>query len=230
MVSSVRQTIRLRIHHDATTKDTKLTKVARQLQIGKDEAVAVDDLADVDVDRLGEHRPGTRKRVELAVLAARVDAGAAGRPAAARRRRGRRTMRSSLRGSTQVSRACSPPSIMSRARSAVGFVFQIGNSGVEPGAGEPLLAIAAHVLEKQIAERHVGEAVGDESVDRRRFMIASYSAFEHGHGSGTTCSGSPAASACASSSSRRTACIATRSNASFVVVSSPAAAPGMLAG
>ena len=39
-------------------------------------------------------------------------------------------------------------------------------------------------------------------------------------------SGSPAARACASSTSRRTACIATRSTASLTVVSRPATAPG----
>ena len=55
---------------------------------------------------------------------------------------------------------------MSCARSRVGLVFQIGNSGSRPVAGEPIFAVAAHVFEKQIAEGDVGEAVGDESVNR----------------------------------------------------------------
>src|SRR5947207_2889808 len=43
---------------------------------------------------------------------------------------------------------------------------------------------------------------------------------------GTICSGKPAARACASSTVRRTPCIATRSIASFTVVSNAATAPG----
>ena len=43
--------------------------------IGEHESVAVDDLAEVDIDRAGEHRAVIDERMELAVLAARVDAG-----------------------------------------------------------------------------------------------------------------------------------------------------------
>ena len=91
----------------------------------------------------------------------------------------------------------------------------------QAGACEPLLAVAPHVLEEQIAEGHVREAVGHEPGRRRRAIRRSYSSLLHGHGSGTTWSGSPAARACASSTSRRTPCIATRSKASLVVVSRP---------
>ena len=50
-------------------------------------------------------------------------------------------------------------------------------------------------------------------------MRASYTSFGHGCGIATTRSGRPAARACASSTSRRTPCIATRSTDSFTVVS-----------
>src|SRR5260370_19277426 len=50
---------------------------------------------------------------------------------------------------------------------------------------------------------------------------ASYSALEQGHGSATDQSGSPTAAAWASTSSRRTACMATRPAAAFNVVSKP---------
>ena len=53
------------------------------------------------------------------------------------------------------------------------------------------------------------------------FIAASYSALLQGQGIGTGQSGNSAASACARRSSVRTACIATRSNASLIVVSSP---------
>src|ERR1700733_3927748 len=53
-------------------------------------------------------------------------------------------------------------------------------------------------------------------------MSDSYCSFEHGHGRGTAQSGSPAAAACCSTKSRRTACMATRSAASLKVVNSPA--------
>src|ERR1043165_2243670 len=52
-------------------------------------------------------------------------------------------------------------------------------------------------------------------------MRRSYSALEQGQGSGTVRSGRPAATACASTRVRRTACIATRSAASLKVVRSP---------
>src|SRR4029453_10351176 len=52
-------------------------------------------------------------------------------------------------------------------------------------------------------------------------LLASYCSLLHGHGSGTVHRGNPAASACASSSLRRTACIATRSASSFIVVTNP---------
>src|ERR1700722_5326537 len=49
----------------------------------------------------------------------------------------------------------------------------------------------------------------------------SYCSLEHGQGSGTAQSGSPAAAACHSTRSCRTACMATRSATSLKVVSSP---------
>src|SRR5262249_9563385 len=52
-------------------------------------------------------------------------------------------------------------------------------------------------------------------------MMRSYSSLEQGHGSGTVHRGTPEASACRSTRVRRTACIATRSNAWLIVVSSP---------
>src|SRR5262245_29089166 len=52
-------------------------------------------------------------------------------------------------------------------------------------------------------------------------MRASYSALAHGIGRKTGHTGRPAAAACASTSDRRTACIATRSTASLKVVSRP---------
>src|ERR1041385_2346937 len=52
-------------------------------------------------------------------------------------------------------------------------------------------------------------------------MRCSYSAFGQGQGSDTDRSGSPAAAACASTSERRTACLATRAAASLNVVRSP---------
>ena len=63
----------------------------------------------------------------------------------------------------------------------------------QAGASEPLLAVAAHVLEEQVAERDVGEPVGHEPRPPPSPMRRSYSSLLHGHGSGTTWSGRPAA-------------------------------------
>ena len=48
-------------------------RVRGETQVGEDEAVALDDFADGDRDRGGEHRAGVHEGVELAALAAGVD-------------------------------------------------------------------------------------------------------------------------------------------------------------
>src|SRR5579859_4041405 len=53
-------------------------------------------------------------------------------------------------------------------------------------------------------------------------MADSYSALEQGQGMDAAISGSPAASACISTSARRVLCMATRSKAELIVVISPA--------
>ena len=78
----------------------------------------------------------------------------------------RRMWRSSTRVSTQEILACSPCAIMSLASRAVGRPHR-GKVGSSAGPGEPLLPVAAHVLEEQVAERDVGEAVAR----RRRQLL-----------------------------------------------------------
>ena len=62
-------------------------------------------------------------------------------------------------------RARRPPAIISRASCRRRHAPQ-RKERRQPGAGEAILAILAHVLQKQIAERDVGEAVRDGAIDR----------------------------------------------------------------
>src|SRR5581483_164092 len=62
----------------------------------------------------------------------------------------------------------------------------------------------------------------DKARSQALLIAASYSALEQGQGSGTVQSGRPAASACASRTSLRVPCMATRLKAALMVVSSPA--------
>jgi len=93
------------------------------------------------------------------------------------------------------------------------------------GGNRKLLGV---ITDRDIVVRAVAEGENPsritESMQTR--IRDSYSSFEHGSGIGTTRTGSPAADACASSTSRLTACMATRCTASLMVVSSPATAPG----
>ena len=103
--------------------------------------------------------------------------------------------------------------IISSASSRVGRP-QSGNRGRRPGRREALLAVAPHVLEEQVAEGDGRDAAS------RASAIAAPSPprrprWGRATGCGRSTSGRPAASACASSSARRTACIATRSWASL---------------
>ena len=70
----------------------------------------------------------------------------------------------------------------------------------EAGAGEPRLAVGADVLQEQVAEGHVREAVRDPGARPPRPSAARSPRSSTATGSGTTCSGSRAAAACASSS------------------------------
>ena len=134
---------------------------------GEHEAVALDDLAGLD-RRSAARTSGRRTRTCGTRRARRTDRPPpAARRGATRRTRGRRIARSSTFGFTHVSRARKPPATISRAASRCRIAEQRKHRR-QPGAGEPLLAIAPDVFEKQIAERHVREAFGDRARDRGR--------------------------------------------------------------
>ena len=153
--------------HQMQPRSTRRSRSSRStVEVGKHEAVPVDALAELDADRLGEHRPSIGKRVELAVLAAGIDARPAGRSSSCsiERAAGKRAIELARIDAGQP-----------RLQAAVDHLArEIGGrlrlpdreQRLEPRAGQALLAIAPHVLEKQIAEGDVREAFGDESGDR----------------------------------------------------------------
>ena len=53
----------------------RLAKGLRSFEIGENEAISLQDFANLDADGLPEARAVVHKRMELAVFAARVDAG-----------------------------------------------------------------------------------------------------------------------------------------------------------
>ena len=71
---------------------------------------------------------------------------------------------------------------------------QSGNSGVSPDAAHPVLAVAPHVLQEQIAERDCRDAVAPRALHRRRHRRLVL-ALLHGEGISTVSSGSPTAAA-----------------------------------
>ena len=137
----------------------------RQEEIGENEAVTVDDLTDGDVDRVVEHRAGTREGVELAVFAAGIDA-------ARQRIEERGVVGAAGERRIQLTRvdACQP-----RFEAAVDHLpceivrrFRLPERKQRRQAGrqETFFSVAAHVLEEQIAERHVREALLHDATNR----------------------------------------------------------------
>ena len=127
------------------------------MQIAPDEPLARDDLAGLDRRAAAEHRTGVDEGMELAVLAARIDAG---------RQVGEQRRVELAAGERRVEHAridAGEP----RAQAAGDHLAREPRrrhapqrkQRRQPGAREPLFAIAPHVLEEQIAERDVREAV-----------------------------------------------------------------------
>ena len=140
--------------------------IVGQTRSANDEPVAVDD-SPISIG-IGSANIGPRvgERVELAALAARIDRG---RQFVEQRRvelaAGEAIGSSTRRVDAGHARA-QPPAIISRASVACRQPNS-GKSGVRPRAGEPLLAVTPDVLEEQIAERDVREALGDRARDSR---------------------------------------------------------------
>src|SRR5260221_3565745 len=134
------------------------------LDIGEDEAVALDDLAALDGNGPTEHRPSVGERMKLAALAARID------------RRGQFGEQSGVEVATGEA-AIEHPRIDAREpRDKAGghhLARESGSVGTEQGedrgqarAGEALFPVATNVFEKEIAKRHVSETLVDRPVDR----------------------------------------------------------------
>ena len=192
-----------------------------RMKIDEAEAITFHDLAGIDGDPLAELRATEAERMELTPFAAGVDLRREV-PPGAWRRIGRPTNRSlNCFGSTQVRTA--PVRLPTSAGQS-----DACRSGGRPERKQRLHArpvqrpdpIIPDVFEEQVAEGHVGDARRPR-LGRRRTMRCSYASFVQGKGRGTGTRGRPAAAAWASTSSRRTACIATRSAASLNVVSRP---------
>src|SRR2546423_779595 len=113
--------------------------------------------ARLERDRLAEHRPGIHTRMKLAALTARVD----------RRRQIAEQRAVELPADETRIELPSVDTGQPRAKAAVDHLFgklpcrnaPDGKERIESRSRELLLAIAADVLEKQIAERHVRKPV-----------------------------------------------------------------------
>src|SRR5688572_30193820 len=119
----------------------------------------------------------------------------------------------------QVNTDRSPPSTIRCASSSVG-IPQMGKIGVRPVPA----SFCSRYFRTSSRKRSPNATCVNPSATAcatATRMRSSYCSFVQGQGSCTVRSGTPAASACASSNRRRTACIATRSNCSFIVVSNP---------
>ena len=157
--------------------------------------------------------------VEFAVLAARVDASGKFLAEARGRTPARRSAGSSCLESTQVSRARSPASIMSRASSAVGMSHK-RKEGRQAGAGKLALAVVADIAQEQVAENDRIEPFFHRAaagLGHPRFVVAV--------GAGPGQRDLPerdvrAIRPALRAESRRTPCMATRSAASLRVVRS----------
>ena len=191
----------------------------RRHQVREDEALLIAQLAGGDRNRRCEHRPGVGERVELAILAARIDVRRQLRSSAASNSRPAKRPSSAFL-STQVMRARSPPRIISCASSRVG-ISQSGNNGSSPVPAS-LLSRYARISRKNRSPNTMASMPSATAARHASAMRDSYSSLEHGHGSSTARNGRPAAAACDSASVRRTACIATRSAVWLNVVSNPA--------
>jgi hypothetical protein len=143
------------------------------VQIRKDKAVALDDWTDANAHWIAEHRPIPRKRVELAVLAARIDSrwkiGEQLFIERAARERAIQVFRIDA-GQVRAYSAVDHPS--GKVRCSLGFPQR--EERRQAGARKTRFTVAANILEKQIAEGDVGEPVAHEAIDRRfhcRFVL-----------------------------------------------------------
>src|SRR5688500_19224498 len=118
-----------------------------------------------------------------------------------------------------VSTDRSPLSTICVASLSVGMP-QMGNRGVSPVP----FSFASRYVRTSSRKRSPNATCvnpSDTASATATRIRSSYCSLVRGHGSCTVRSGTPAAVACASSRRLRTACIATRSNCSFIVVNSP---------
>ena len=183
---------------------------ARREQVREDEAVALHDVAAAHRHRRAEHGTVPGEAVELARSRRRDRRPPAGRRSKRASKARPAKAAGSTRGSTQVSVA-RWPARDHLARQRRGGAAPEREQRDEAGARHPLLAVAADVLEEEVAKgdrldpvrARRGEGVAPWPLRRPRWGTAT--------GWARSCSGRPTASACASSSVRRTACMATRS-------------------
>ena len=137
-------------------KHEKLNRAA--LDVDEAKSVAHDRLTGPDRDFAVEHRPGKTERVELAALAARVDAGRQlgqqrGIVLPAHERR-RQLLRIDAGQDRPDARANHRP----RERRRVCRRSPDWKQGNDACTGHHADAVVAHVLKKEIAERHVRDA------------------------------------------------------------------------
>src|SRR3954471_5048208 len=127
-------------------------------QVGEYESVALDDLASGDANRFAEHRAVPRKSMELAAFAAGVDAG---RKVVKQRRIELARHEPAIDGARVHAGEARPETAGDHlARESRGIRSEQREEWRESTADEFVLAIASDVLEKQVTERHVREAVG----------------------------------------------------------------------
>ena len=137
-----------------------------QPEIGPDEGFAGDGLARFEIERVREHRSGGDAGVELAVLAARDRRWRAGRSEGSDRTLARRSGGRARGCRCTASRACNPFSIISSARRARRH-GPTRETAARARVREPFLPVAPDVLEEQVAECDMSEAVGDGFGNRR---------------------------------------------------------------
>ena len=160
-------------------------------EVREPEPLPLDHVPDPHRDRPVEHRPGVAERVELAVLPARIDAGRQVREQLARRTPGPRTPAAGAADRRTPAWPGSPRrSSRGPAPGVSAGVPQIGNSGSSPVPAS-CRSRYARMSARNRSPNANAVTPSDRAFSTTARIRASYSSFEHGHGSGTGHSGKP---------------------------------------
>ena len=201
----------------------RLTRARRcRQQVREHEAVALHDLAPPHRHRVPEHRVRPRRRCGTRRSRRRGRRRRAGRRSSARVERAAGEGRGRARaGRRRSSARCRPPASISSASSAVGRPHS-GNSGREaraaPSAPRGSAGSSSRKRSPKATPRRPRVACRARAPRHGRLvdLVRARDGMRH-----DVAAAGPTASACASSSVRRTACMATRSWAALTVVSRP---------